>query len=584
MWVTEYLNSIYDSDDLADYEYGKIDTEARDLSITDKYALELILDIIRLNEDYRNRDNVFSQYSSIRLPKLENITRENLEPLFALNITELPLAIRARISDFLWTTVRDPVSAKIAIQDYLKLYESLWDEDYWPDCVDAIARAVNISCSFDKKGKEYKECINSVRRGLERTKGNDHLFLSSSLLEILAEQKYKVDAAILQYARNAIETAKKDKNLRKAQEVLETLVKLDPGNTNVYYEEAGDITQDLAFNPAIRRVHILKQALQYYKKAGANGKKLTCREKIEEAQGHIFEEMQVIKKDPIDISSTVNKVRAVLGKTKSFAQAIIVLGDLVHIYSREELIKCIQEEDPFSRLFSSTRVDGKGRQLYSLPKLTFDKALNIDNKNVQLHMWDKARWLQEMNADNILKYGLSEVNKLYQYTEADLDFLVEHNAIIPEERSKIIRQGLFFGLQGDLYAAMHILLPQTENIIRVLVKACGGKSYYIEDCGDVKSSALGKLLDDPEFNNCYDPDVIFSLKGLLDKPEGSNLRNMLAHGVLEPGNSLIELYFLGFFIKFLSWYSMNCLEERHRMMAELENTSGELTEHDADQQ
>ena len=571
--LTEYLNSIYDSDDLHEYKYGKIDTEFQNLSATEKEKLELILDIIRLNEDYRKNDNIFSQYNSIRLPEITSITKEKIKPLLSLNVAEFPLAIRARISDFIWTTVKDPVDAKIAIQSYLELYDTTWDEEHWPDCINAIYRAVNIASSIGKKGNEYKECLEAVRKGLERTKGNDHLFLSSSLLEILAEQKIKVGTDILQYARNAIEAAKNDSNLSKAQNVLETLAMLDRENRNKYYEEAGDISQDLAFNPAIRRVYILNQALQYYQKAGNDEKKLKCREKIEEAQSHILEEMHVIKTDPIDISSTVYKVQAAIRETKSFAQAIISFGDLVHIYSREELLKHVREEGVFASLFPSTRVDSNGRQMYSLPSLPLDKAQNIDDNDVQLHMWDKARWLQEMNSDIVLKYGISELNKQYQYSEEDLDFLVEHNAIIPEGREKIIRKGIFFGLQGDLYVAMHILLPQMENIIRALVKICGGKSYYIKECGDVEDHGIGPLLKDPNLNDCYDPDIIFHLKGLLDQPEGSNLRNLVAHGILEPGNSLIELYFLGFFIKFLSWYSMGCLEERTRMKTELKNTN-----------
>ena len=49
---------------------------------------------------------------------------------------------------------------------------------------------------------------------------------------------------------------------------------------------------------------------------------------------------------------------------------------------------------------------------------------------------------------------------------------------------------------------------------------------------------------------------------------GSNLRNSIAHGFMEPGNSLIGLYFLGFIIKFLSWYSINCWEERKTIVTE----------------
>ena len=97
---------------------------------------------------------------------------------------------------------------------------------------------------------------------------------------------------------------------------------------------------------------------------------------------------------------------------------------------------------------------------------------------------------------------------------------------------------------------------------------CGGNTFYIESNGDVKDYVLGQLLENEELNESFDPDIIFLLKGLLDKKEGSNLRNVIAHGFMEPSNSPIELYFFGFIIKFLSWYNVACWEERQKMKDE----------------
>lgn len=498
MKVIEYLNQIYDSDNLDDYKYGKINPDTQGISEPDKVILELILDIVRLNEKYKDKDHIFEQFNSKHLPDIECITRDDLFSLLSIDLSVLPLAIRARVADFLWTTIKDPKAGKIAIQSYLEIYVSLWDEDHWPDCIDAIYRAVNIAACFGKNGKEYKDCIKAVKEGLDRTKGKDRLYLSTSLLEILSEQKCKINDDMLQYARNAIEAAKADQNLNKAQAVLDVLTKLDSSNKFLYYEEAGDITQSLAFEPAIRRVHILTQALQYYQKAGADEKKVQCRKQIEEAQSHVLEEMQVIKTDPIDISSTVKEVQASIKEAANLQQAIIIFGNLVHIYSKKELLKHVQDGGIFTSLFPSAKIDHKGRQVFSLPSLPLDGEIDLNDERVQLHMWDKARALQELNADIVLKYAYSELNKQFQYDEEDLSFLVNDNAAIPEGREKIIRKGLFLGLKGDFYAALHILLPQMENIIRYFVEVCGGKTYYIKQDGNVEDYVLGPLLDSSE--------------------------------------------------------------------------------------
>ena len=157
MQLSDYLNSISDSYRLRDYTYGILLPKSTELSDSDKETLEFIIDIIRLKENYKEKERVFEQFSSKRLPVLKSITKEDLSLVAALNIDDYPLPIRARIADFLWTTIKDPKSARIAIQSYIELYELLWDEDHWPDCVDAIIRAVNIACSFNKKGQEYDE-------------------------------------------------------------------------------------------------------------------------------------------------------------------------------------------------------------------------------------------------------------------------------------------------------------------------------------------------------------------------------------------------------------------------------------------
>ncbi|MBR1685327.1 MAG: hypothetical protein IJ708_09320, partial [Clostridia bacterium] len=516
MRVTDYLSSIYDSDDLHDYKYGKINPEPQDMTEPDKDVLLLILDIIRLNEQYKEKEHIFKQLHSERLPDINSVTKDDLSPLLSIDLLSLPLPICARLADFLWETVKDRDFGRIAIRSYLKLYNSLWNEEHWPNCIDAIHRAVNIACGLGKNGQEYKECIKAAKEGLNRTKGNDRLYLSSSLLEILCEQKCNADPEILQYARNAIDVAKKDQNLSKVQTVLEVLAKIDPLNRSSYYEEVGDITQAMAIEPAIRRVQILKQALQYYEKAGAKEKKKLCRKQLEEAQSRIVDEMQVIQTDPINISSTVEEVRASIRKTNSVKQAIIIFGDLVHISNKEELLKHVCNRGILANMFSSTRIDNRGRQIYSLPPLPLNEHINSDDDRVQLYMWDMARSLQELYADIVLKYALSELNAQYQYDESDLDFLVNKNAVIPEGREDIIRKGIYFGLKGDLYLALHVLMPQMENIIRYIVELCDGKTFYIKPDGNVDNVLLGSLLDSPEINDCYDADILFCLKGLMD--------------------------------------------------------------------
>ena len=113
------------------------------------------------------------------------------------------------------------------------------------------------------------------------------------------------------------------------------------------------------------------------------------------------------------------------------------------------------------------------------------------------------------------------------------------------------------GLSGNLYAAMHILLPQTEHIFRNLVKMCGDTVTFLKPDGTEDIKLLSQLFKSEKLHECYSEDVIFTFQSIMDVPIGENLRNLTAHGILEPhmGNSIKSLCFLCLLIKFLSWYS-----------------------------
>lgn len=135
----------------------------------------------------------------------------------------------------------------------------------------------------------------------------------------------------------------------------------------------------------------------------------------------------------------------------------------------------------------------------------------------------------------------------------------EDNAIIPDNRAEIIKDGLYLGLTGNLYAAMHILLPQVENIFRNLVKICGDTTTFLKDDGTETYKPLSTLLKSEKLKDCFDENIIFTFQSVMDEPIGENLRNLNAHGIFEPdkGNGSSALYFLCLVIRLLSMYSLS---------------------------
>ena len=170
-----------------------------------------------------------------------------------------------------------------------------------------------------------------------------------------------------------------------------------------------------------------------------------------------------------------------------------------------------------------------------------------------------------------LQLAYNKVRERGAVAPDDLSFLIDRNALIPEERRAIIRTGLQLGLNGELYASLHILLPQMENLLRELVKMCGDAPTYLKEDGTEDVKPLSQLFDSQKLKEAYDEDLLFTWKTLLDERGGPNLRNEIAHGVLSPeqGSGGAALCFLSLLIRFLSLYSLDA----HAVYKKL-NTTG----------
>ena len=161
----------------------------------------------------------------------------------------------------------------------------------------------------------------------------------------------------------------------------------------------------------------------------------------------------------------------------------------------------------------------------------------------------------------LLRIAFQHVRQMGTISEEDLDFLVLNNAIIPSTRTEILREGLCLALNGKLYTAMHILLPQTEHIFRNLVKMCGDTVTFLNSDGSEEYKPLSVLFKSEKLLNFYNGDIIFTFQSIMDDRAGENLRNLNGHGIIDPetGSEITFLHFLSLLIKLLSLYSFKLL-------------------------
>lgn len=79
---------------------------------------------------------------------------------------------------------------------------------------------------------------------------------------------------------------------------------------------------------------------------------------------------------------------------------------------------------------------------------------------------------------------------------------------------------------------MHIFSPQVENLFRNIAKEVGGLTVTLENDGSSMEKLLSSIFNLPELLDCYDNDIIFTFKDLLNEKAGANIRNEVAHEII----------------------------------------------------
>ena len=126
--------------------------------------------------------------------------------------------------------------------------------------------------------------------------------------------------------------------------------------------------------------------------------------------------------------------------------------------------------------------------------------------------------------------------------EARLDVFLElatASCLVPRGRELTVARGLAAGIRLELDVAVHLLVPQLENALRVLLRLRGLPTGVLDDKGIEEEADLNRILTNSEFATALGEvlgvDAVADLRMLLVERRGANLRNRLMHGLMSPG-------------------------------------------------
>lgn len=552
-----------------------IEADRTELSEEERSIFDLLKNIVSLGTKIHN-DGIefhpmFVMADGSRTFSIEDISEDDYLILHSLKLEKMPLILRALIADILWTNKKEFNAAKIAANAYWELFTFWYRDDDNVGTIDIIRRAVCISAQT-KQTLLFEKIQGWFVDFLEKKAANNDGFFALRVMELFFGQK-NFDVSIFLPVLDDLIDGNSD-NIAKVEQAYklktECLFKLKRKedaikNNNLladYYLEFAEKIFKKDIQGALRAVNFYQKGIMLYRNNGESDKADAAHKRLVEIQKEIPKIMVPFSVE-LDIKGVIDNLKANM-EGLSFEECVIRLTQMFVFEKQEDIKKRVIEEfkdNPISHLFGKSLINAQGQTVLALHPLDIHDP-EKDPKLMELHMYQNALEKQKVAGDIWVKNALIIIRDKFVIDKSRVEFLVKDNPIIPDGRERIFQSGLYMFLNGDYYEALHILAPQVENLFRNIAREVGGLTVTLEKDGSSMEKVLSSILSLPELVDCYDNDILFTFRGLLNEQAGANIRNEIAHGIISEYacSTGVCLYFGVAVIKLLSLTSASCYQ------------------------
>jgi hypothetical protein len=182
-----------------------------------------------------------------------------------------------------------------------------------------------------------------------------------------------------------------------------------------------------------------------------------------------------------------------------------------------------------------------------------------EDEAVQIDMFQDAMPIRSLAVQALIEPAREEIIFEHSVRVSDLMPFLVNNPFVTPRHEWIIAMGLNAGFWGDFLTAAHLLMPQLESSVRRILHGLGIITSGFDNDGIQDEYNLNKLLRLPEYieplEKILGKDFVFDLRGLLIERFGSNLRNEMAHRLLDYGSfySVPGCYVWWLILRFYLW-------------------------------
>lgn len=466
--------------------------------------------------------------------------------------------LKARYADFVWDLEKDPVSGKIAVASHLGSVEDFYKKTWFFRLQDVFDRCVYLAMLKVVGQDELREIKKRLLDYIERTiQDGHHRFCIELIDAFLAIKKENVTQEeckkVLTNTNQCIKYFQAQRDLHLQRSFLERLEKI-AGKCNQTDLARRAKEQQAQTHVADAKLHETKEnflaaascyedTLKVFQQLGDKRKIKFYKTKLMEANRKSTGQFKKISTD----------VRISSDKIKQFTDIILSAPDLVQALSRLSVF-----DNLLPNYRDTVAQTGKMREKNPLQFLITHKVVG---RNGHLVSGGSDPFQSVLVRNLMMGIGIASIfrNTIFKrlctekgLTAKSLTGYLKKWGFIDAENLKLIEHGIKRHFEQDYISSIHILVPQFEAIMRKLLKKGGIQTVsFVPGTTATREAPLTELLEREEVKTVLGEDLWWYTYLILVSPLGYNLRNEVAHGLIEArkcnlttSNLVFHLYIL----------------------------------------
>lgn len=463
--------------------------------------------------------------------------------------------LKARMADIIWSNRHSGnfPFARIAIRAYVESARRLEDPKEWVECEYRIERAFRLAQRL-RNPELLQPVIDHIQGVIERCNGEDPLFLSARMMTLLLERNEGDPAKYAPLAEKLATRAEQSGKYEIARQHWTILVgwqRLAADTeaaksaavraAETFVKEAEQRRQQPGA-PYLHACHHLEAAIKALREIPDTEARVQELHRLLLAwQEKSVSELATFGSERVDVTRIAERARqAVSGK--SFDEALFTLAVMlspVSASAAKAWVEQVATRAVLTSLFGSTRMNEKGRTIARDNGLAAEEPDDA-NEALRAKMYGYAAFEWQSQAGAVIDPARLQILEEHSPRLRDFAAIVEKSGLVVPGRELIYARGLHAGLYGDFAEATHFLIPQLEHSLRWLIYRDGGIASGLDDEGIQNEFNLNPMLKLPRHSSrlvkLLGEDTVFDLRGVFVDAHGANLRNNMAHGLINSGD------------------------------------------------